>query len=143
MERAYVWPMTLRLLAVIQALAASAVLLAPATTAATARPAAAHPPIWLKASEQQTLGRVFGGAKPVRTFVIPYPKKIAVVFVFDHVVVCGVCSAPSASQTPRGRVVRVSFDRATHRLGGAKNGWAMQFCDVVNGNPPLGRCLTH
>jgi hypothetical protein len=135
--------MTLRLIAVIPALAACIVLLASTSRAATATRAAGHPPAWLKASEQRALGRVFGGAKPVRIFVIPYPKKIAVVFVFGRVVVCGVCSAPSSNQTPRGRVVRVSFDRATHELGGATNGWAMQFCDVANGNPPLGRCLTH
>lgn len=130
--------MTLRLLAVVPAIAAAVILLAPLGRAA----APSNPP-WLKASETQVLQRVFGGARPVRTFRIPYPHKIAVVFVFNRVVICGICSAPSNDRVPRGQTVRVSFDRSTHELGGASDGWAMKFCDVVNGNPPLGACLYH
>lgn len=98
-------------------------------------------PLWLRAAEQRTLQRVFGGARPVRTIYLAYPRKIAVVFEFDHVVICGACSAPSNASLPRGRVIRVSFDRGTHQLGGASDGIAMRFCESRGAWPPRANCL--
>jgi hypothetical protein len=99
------------------------------------------PPRWLVGAESRLLAHTFGHAKPVHVYYISYPKKIAAVFEFDRVVVCGICSAPSAKRQPRGRVIRVSFDRRTHRLGGASDGFVMQFCEVVGRQPPKSRCL--
>jgi hypothetical protein len=98
-------------------------------------------PRWLLDAERVLLARTFGHAKPVRVSYIPYPKKIAVVFEFAHVVICGLCSSPTAASQPRGRVIRVSFDRRTHRLGGARDGWAMQFCEIRDGQPPKSACF--
>jgi hypothetical protein len=110
------------------------VLLARPTHWARVRACLTHPspPAWLVRAERMLLARTFGGARPQRVDYIPYPEKIAVVFAFGRVVVCGACSAPSAASEPRGRVVRVSFDRSTHALGGAPDGWAMQFCSERN-----------
>jgi hypothetical protein len=93
-------------------------------------------PHWLKGAETQTLDRVFGGATPIHTTHIPYPRKVAVVFEFGHVVICRTCSGPSAATVPRGRVIRVSFDRQTHRLNGA-----MQFCESRGSLPRGALCL--
>ena len=98
-------------------------------------------PHWLLVGEHVLLHRVFENAKPRHVVYISYPRKIAVVFEFDRVVICGACSAPSNASLPRGRVIRVSFDRRTHWLGGAKNGWAMRFCESRNGRPPKSFCL--
>jgi len=98
-------------------------------------------PAWLRAAEQQTLDRVFGGARPVRTVYISYPRKIAVVFEFNKVVICGACSAPSNASLPRGRVIRVSYERKTHQLGGASDGVAMRFCESRGALPPRAQCL--
>ena len=98
------------------------------------------PPAWLLQAEHTLLVRTFGNAKPVHVDYIPYPKKIAVVFEFDHVVICGLCSAPSNASLPRGKDIRVSFDRRTHQLGGAKDGWAMRFCGA-RGELPKSACL--
>jgi len=38
--------------------------------------AASPTPRWLAPAERQTLDRVFGGAQPVHTHLIPYAKKI-------------------------------------------------------------------
>ena len=117
------------------------------TTVASAGPTAragAHAsqaPAWLRTSERETLRTVFGDAKPIAVAYIAYPKKIAVIWTFSHVVVCGICSGPSNTSIPRGRVVRVSFDRQSHRLAGAKDGWAMQFCEVQGRQPPKQNCL--
>lgn len=100
-----------------------------------------EPPRWLLIQQSIVLQRVFRNAKPRRVSYIPYPKKIAVVFEFDHVVRCAICSSPSSETQPRGRVVRVSFDRRTHQLGGASDGWAMRFCEVQGNQPPKSRCL--
>jgi hypothetical protein len=120
-----------------------AALLAAATvlTAAASDTSTLTTPSWLKASEQQTLDRVFGGARPMHTVTISYPHKIAVVFEFNHVVICGACSAPSNASLPRGRVIRVSYDRSTHQLGGAGNGIAMRFCEARGLRPPRAQCL--
>jgi hypothetical protein len=99
------------------------------------------PPGWLASAAQSLLVRMFGGAKPVRVYYIPYPKKIAVVFEFSQVVICGMCSSPTTGSQPRGKVVRVSFDRRTHQLGGASDGWAMRFCEVRGDQPPKSVCL--
>ena len=90
-----------------------------------AKPKAPPPPAWLLKQEQLVLHRVFGGAKPQQIEYISYPKKISAVFEFSHVVVCGGCSAPSNASLPRGRVIRVSFDRSTHVAGKA-----MKFCST-------------
>jgi hypothetical protein len=117
------------------------------TTGASAGPMAragarsSQVPPWLRASERETLRTVFGNAKPIAVAYIGYPKKIAVIWTFSHVVVCGICGGPSNTSIPRGRVVRVSFDRQSHRLAGAKDGWAMQFCEVRGNQPPKQNCL--
>jgi hypothetical protein len=127
------------------ALAATAAVVAASATGGTApaSPRLLVSPSWLHKAETLTLNRVFGGARPVHTVYIPYPRKIAVVFEFDRVVICGACSAPSNASLPRGRVIRVSYDRTTHRQGGAKDGIAMQFCEARNGQPPRSLCLRH
>jgi hypothetical protein len=98
---------------------------------------AATTPRWLGSAERQTLDRVFGGARPVHTQLIPYAKKIAVVWVFDRVVICGACSAPSNASLPRGRVIRVSYDRSTHLFRAADG---MRFCEAHGSSPPLAEC---
>jgi hypothetical protein len=116
-------------------------LLAAVTVAACGLPAAAAakaPPPWLAPAERQTLLRVFGGAQPVRTYLIGYPNKIAVVWVFDRVVVCGACSAPSNASLPRGRVIRLSYDRRTHAVRAADG---MRFCEARGSYPPRTDCL--
>jgi hypothetical protein len=93
-------------------------------------------PAWVTAPEMQTLGRVFGNPAVVATWNIPYPKKIVVVWEFQWITVCRTCSAPSSAARPRGRVVRVSFDRRSHALTGD-----MRFCEVRGTSPPLSTCL--
>jgi hypothetical protein len=93
-------------------------------------------PSWLPASERQVIVKVFGNAKPVLISQIPYPHKIAVVFEFQEVVRCETCSAPTIEYQPHGRVVRISFDRKTHRLTGG-----MRFCEVHGITPPLSACM--
>jgi hypothetical protein len=93
-------------------------------------------PKWVDASARQTLARVFGSPAVVQTWNIPYPRKIVVVWEFQQIAVCRTCSAPSNAARPRGRVVRVSFDRRTHHLTGA-----MRFCEVHGITPPLSHCL--
>jgi hypothetical protein len=93
-------------------------------------------PAWVGASSAQTLARVFGSPTVVGSWNIPYPRTIVVVWEFQWITVCRTCSAPSNAVRPRGRVVRVSFDRRTHRLTGA-----MRFCEVHGATPPLSRCL--
>lgn len=99
------------------------------------------PPAWLLSAERTVLLRTFGNAKPAHIYYIPYPKKIAVVFEFSQVVICGLCSSPTSGSQPRGKVIRVSFDRRTHQLGGATDGWAMRFCEMRGGKPPKRMCL--
>ena len=99
------------------------------------------PPEWLLKDEQSVLSHTFGNATPVDVEYIPYPRKIAVIFQFSRVVVCGPCSSPTSASQPRGKMIRVSFDRRTHMLAGASNGWAMQFCEARDGRPPKSVCL--
>lgn len=93
-------------------------------------------PGWLPGAERQALTTVFGGATPTHTSYIPYPHKIAVIFEFSHVVICGPCGGPTNASFPRGRVIRVSFDRRTHRLNGT-----MQFCESRGALPRRALCL--
>jgi hypothetical protein len=93
-------------------------------------------PSWVAAPEKQTLARLFGNPAVVANWNIPYPRKIVVVWEFQWITVCRTCSAPSNAARPRGRVVRVSFDRRTHRLTGE-----MRFCEVRGIVPPLSACL--
>lgn len=95
-------------------------------------------PSWVAASAAQTLARLFGNPGVVETWNIPYPRKIVVVWEFQWITVCRTCSAPSNAARPRGRVVRVSFDRRSRRLIGT-----MRFCEVRGTRPPLSRCLAH
>jgi hypothetical protein len=117
-------------IAVITAVGISVVALAVPAAAGTAIPG------WLPAANQLVLDRVFGGARPLQTHYISYPHKIAVVFVFSHVVVCGACSAPSNADLPRGRVIRFTYDRRTHRGTGA-----LEFCEAKGTLPPRALCL--
>jgi hypothetical protein len=93
-------------------------------------------PAWVGAPARQTLARVFGNPVVVANWNIPYRTKIVVVWEFQEITVCRTCSAPSNAARPRGRVVRVSFDRRTHHMTGE-----MRFCEVRGITPPLGACL--
>jgi hypothetical protein len=93
-------------------------------------------PSWVAAPEKQTLARVFGNPAVIESWNFPYARKIVVVWEFQWITVCRTCSAPSNAARPRGRVVRVSFDRRTHRLTGE-----MRFCEVRGTTPPLSNCL--
>ena len=93
-------------------------------------------PSWVGAPVEQTLARVFGNPVVVENWNIPYPTEIVVVWEFQSITVCRTCSAPSDGARPKGRVVRVSFDRRTHRLTGE-----MRFCEVHGITPPLSACL--
>jgi hypothetical protein len=104
--------------------------------AAVRKPSVLPLPRWLMPAEIRTLDRGFGGARPTTTWYKWYPRKIAVIFEFRHVVICGACSAPSNASLPRGRVIRVSYDRQTHREGGS-----LMFCESKGSFPPLSRCL--
>jgi hypothetical protein len=95
-------------------------------------------PRWLPPAEANTLHRVFGDAKPVRTWYAFYPRKIGVTFVFNRVVTCGACSAPSSASLPRGRAIRLNYDRRTHSPGDA-----IMFCESKGSYPPLSACLKH
>jgi hypothetical protein len=57
-------------------------------------------PGWLPGAEKQALTTVFGGATPTHTSYIPYPHKVAVIFEFSHVVICGTCSGPTNASIP-------------------------------------------
>jgi hypothetical protein len=93
-------------------------------------------PAWVGASATQTLTNVFGNPTVVANWTIPYRRKVVVVWEFQWITVCRTCSAPSNAARPRGSVVRVSFDRRTHRLTGE-----MRFCEVRGTTPPLSNCL--
>jgi hypothetical protein len=93
-------------------------------------------PAWVGASATRTLTHVFGNPTIVANWNIPYPRKVVVVWEFQSITVCRTCSAPSNEARPKGRVVRVSFDRRSHRLTGE-----MRFCEVHGITPPLSACL--
>jgi hypothetical protein len=93
-------------------------------------------PAWVGARATQTLAHVFGHPTVVASWNIPYPQKIVVVWEFQSITRCLTCSAPSDGVRPRGRVIRVSFDRRTHRLTGE-----LRFCEVQGIMPPLSACL--
>lgn len=126
-------PMKLAMAVLAFAVAGS---IAGAALASTARERIIPLPRWLPAAETRTLDVVFGGATPIHTYYVAYPRKIAVIFEFDHVVVCRTCGGPSNSSIPRGRVVRVSFSRATHQLT-----WTMQFCESRGTQPSRALCF--
>jgi hypothetical protein len=125
-----------RLLVLVLAAAALGCALTAAALAATRGLTLLPLPQWLMSAESRTLERGFGGARPIRTWYTSYPRTIAVTFVFDHVVICGACSAPSNASLPRGRVIRVSYDRRTHRQGNS-----IRFCERRGSYPPLSSCL--
>ena len=95
-------------------------------------------PHWLKAAETQTLDRVFGGATPIHTYYISYPRKIAVIFEFKRVVICRTCSSPTRSTQPRGRLIRISYDRQTHKF---LNEDGIRFCESKGSFPARALCL--
>lgn len=95
-------------------------------------------PHWLAPAEARVLERVFGGATPVRTYYLRYPRKIAVIFQFKQLVICGACSAPSNASLPRGRMIRLSFDRRTHLVRSADG---LRFCEAHASYPPRSECL--
>jgi len=121
-------------LAVAAAVGAVLVVASVASSSTSVRPV----PQWLKAAEAQTLDRVFGHARPIHTDYIWYPHKVAVIFEFKRVVICGACSAPSNALLPRGRVIRVGFERQTHQPSNA-----MQFCESRGSLPARALCLRH
>jgi hypothetical protein len=93
-------------------------------------------PHWLVAAQKQALDRVFGGTVPIHTFYVSYANQIAVIFDFRRIVICHTCSGPNNAAIPRGRVIRVSFNRKTHRLNGS-----MQFCESHGSLPRRSLCL--
>ena len=122
----------------VLALALSAMWSATSLSAASNQSEVRSEPRWLAFAEEQFRDGVLDGARPVRTYLIPYPRKIAVVFEFDHVVICGTCSAPSNASLPRGRLIRVSFDRRTHAALSADG---LRFCEARGMYPPKSACL--
>jgi hypothetical protein len=122
----------LRRLALLEVISALGAFSTAPTTAGAGSFMAPH---WLRVTEKQTLNRVFGGTHPVRTHYLRYPQKIAVVWEFKRVVACRLCSSPSGALAG-GRVIRVSFDRQTHRLNGA-----MEFCEARGSTPNRALCL--
>jgi hypothetical protein len=111
--------------AAVRRLAVAMTMLSAAIAAPTASVAASDP-AWVRPAAVTTANRWFA-ATPVRIDTIAYPRKLAVVLTFERVVVCRVCSAPSNAQTPRARIVRFAFDRATHRPGDGHD-LAIHFC---------------
>ena len=103
---------------------------------ARARSSSVLLPRWLANAETQTLDRVFERARPIHTYYVSYPRKVAVIFEFKRVVICGACSAPSNASLPRGRLIRVSYDRQSHKPGNT-----MQFCESKGSFPPRSWCL--
>lgn len=95
-------------------------------------------PRWLAPAETKALNGMFGGAKPSRVYHLQYPEKIAVVFEFSRIVICGTCSAPSNASIPRGKVIRLSFDRHTHAVLEADG---LRFCESRGSYPPKSECL--
>lgn len=122
-------------------MAIAVVVVAVAVGCLTAAGASAHTspaPRWLISGERQFLNRVLERAIPVHVYYLRYPKKIAVVFEFDRIVVCAACSAPSNATLPRGRLIRVSFDRRTHAVLEADG---LRFCETRGSYPPKSECL--
>jgi len=66
----------------------------------------------------------------------PQPDKIAVIFEFRDIAVCRICRHARGVSPPHGRVVKVTFDRATRRRTGP-----LRFCEVSAVRPPLSQCL--
>jgi hypothetical protein len=93
-------------------------------------------PAWVDAKAYRETVFLFGKQPVVAVFHIPYPHKVAVIYEFQNIARCGPCSAPSNAQRPYGRVVRMSFDRATRNMTGT-----LQFCEVRGITPPLSDCL--
>jgi hypothetical protein len=123
-------------------LALSSVVVAALALAATGSASSRGPasvtlavPSWLKVADARRIDS-FGGARPIHTYYLWYPHKVAVIFEFRRVVICGVCSAPSNASLPRGRLVRVTYDRESHR---AENG--IQFCEGGANLPRRAVCL--
>jgi hypothetical protein len=92
-------------------------------------------PSWLAAGEEQVL-TAFGNPRTVAVFHLAYPRKIAVVFEFQDVVICRTCEVPPGHPPLQARVFRLSFDRATHAVNGE-----MRLCEIRGERPPLSRCL--
>lgn len=103
-----------------------------AASAAPPRPV----PAWLVKAERHALSRIFGNPKVVHTYHLWYPSKVAVIFEFQTSQICRSCTAPSQSARPRGRVVRLTFDRQTRSITSG-----LQFCEIRGASPPRALCL--
>jgi hypothetical protein len=108
-----------------------------AAPTASASPSNSHPlPGWLATSNERSLRGLFDGGKLLSTHYIWSPRKVAVVFEFERVAICGSCSAPSNAELPRGRLVRITYDRRNHRgIGG------LEFCEARKAYPLRSFCL--
>jgi len=95
-------------------------------------------PRWLAGAQNDALHGIFGNAEVIHTYHIWYPSKVAVVFEFTKVEACRTCTGPSPATSPRGRFVRITFNRKTHKIEPG-----LQFCDVHDSDPPKSVCLRH
>jgi hypothetical protein len=111
--------------------------LACAPAAALGKGGPGEQPRWLEASENQVLATYFGRPHLTMVSVDPEGQQIRGVFSFQYVVACERCAHPSGSPTPRGRVVRVTFARATHRVSGP-----MKLCDPNGIQESLQTCVS-
>jgi hypothetical protein len=72
-------------------------------------------PAWLRAATTEALRLSFGDPIPSRVERIGYPRKLAVVLSFPRAIGCGGCTHLGGTPPPVARVLRISFDRQTHR----------------------------
>lgn len=93
-------------------------------------------PSWLVSGQTRALRRIFGHPKVLHTYHLWSKNEVAVVFEFRAIETCVSCSAPSQSALPRGRMVRLTFDRRTHRIESK-----LEFCEVRGSSPPRALCL--
>ena len=116
------------------AISSTAAVLSAFVAAASAKPGQGDQPPWLEASEQGALTTMFGNPRLGQVDVIPFPRKISVVFEFQSIAICRTCHEPIGAVL-RGRVVRLAFDRRTHAWTGS-----MRFCEIDGAEPPLSAC---
>jgi hypothetical protein len=99
---------------------------------------AAAPPPWLARAEHRFLQGFPTVKRPMHTYRFYGKKAITVVFEFRAVAVCGGCSAPSNADLPRGKMVRILFDRRSHKAVGP-----LEFCGADGNVPRREACLRH
>lgn len=105
-------------------------------SSALAKPGPDGLPGWLAAKERDFLATTFPHGRLVLVSHRPSRDEIAVVFEFQDVVLCRMCTHPRGASAPHGRVVRVTFDRSTRRRTGP-----LRFCEIDGVKPPLSTCL--